>query len=172
MKKLAKISANLYDFSFSENIRGIPTSIEMANLMKNDFFQVRKKPFWTNLLKCWGLSGAKVCTLSTSCRSRQDLSNVYLHAKLASTKPTTTLSKFPTKCKRIYMHGMEENEFIFFRQDKDLPVRSSTIILNAERKHVGVGGWRGKGGKETHRKIRRKSNLTSFQETWWFQRNP
>ena len=52
MKKLAKISANLYDFSFSENIRGIPTSIEMANLMKNDFFQVRKKPFWTNLLKC------------------------------------------------------------------------------------------------------------------------
>ena len=36
------------------------------------------KKFDENLLKYWGLSGAKACK---SCRSRQELSNEYLLAK-------------------------------------------------------------------------------------------
>ena len=65
--------------------------------IENFIFYFRKK-FDDFLLKFWSLSGAKVCE---SCRSRQELSNEYLLAKIG----VDTAENEPLKvtCKQIYM---------------------------------------------------------------------
>ena len=106
--------------SFSKKIGEIPTkfhqnlaskwqnSIKKCWKLKISFFIFEKK-FDDFLLKFWSLSGAKVCE---SCRSRQELSNEYLLAKIgvdtAENEPLKVtckfaICKFSYHVKKIYM---------------------------------------------------------------------
>ena len=70
----------------SDKISSKSEQKSMKEWKKNEFFQKNAKKIEKNaktfdekILKYWGLSGAKACK---SCRSRQELSNEYLLAKI------------------------------------------------------------------------------------------